>query len=74
MAAFASLTCEPNPLAAPIHPKAMPVIFHAEDEDLWLGGTYTEACASGPSSLTVNGDRAEPGTRGRSFGHTEGPS
>jgi putative SOS response-associated peptidase YedK len=22
----------------------MPVILHAEDEDLWLRGTYAEAC------------------------------
>lgn len=30
---FAFLTCEPNPLVAPIHPKAMPVILHPEDYD-----------------------------------------
>ena len=29
--AFAFLTCEPNPVVAPIHPKAMPVILHPED-------------------------------------------
>lgn len=27
MAVFAFLTCEPNPLVAPIHPKAMPVLL-----------------------------------------------
>lgn len=33
---FAFLTCEPNPLVAPIHPKAMPVILHPRDYDRWL--------------------------------------
>lgn len=33
---FAFLTCEPNPLVAPIHPKAMPVILHPQDYDRWL--------------------------------------
>lgn len=28
---FVFLTCEPNPLVAPIHPKAMPVILQPED-------------------------------------------
>jgi putative SOS response-associated peptidase YedK len=44
-AAFAFLTCEPNPLVAAVHPKAMPVILHPEDYDLWLSGTYDDACA-----------------------------
>ncbi len=35
-ACFAILTCAPNPLVAAIHPKAMPVILHAEDHDRWL--------------------------------------
>lgn len=35
---FAFLTCEPNPLVAPIHPKAMPVILHPEDYERWLDG------------------------------------
>jgi putative SOS response-associated peptidase YedK len=35
---FAFLTCEPNPLVAPIHPKAMPVILQPDDYDRWLGG------------------------------------
>lgn len=35
---FAFLTCGPNPLVAPIHPKAMPVILHPEDYDCWLAG------------------------------------
>lgn len=35
---FAFLTCEPNPLVAPIHPKAMPVILHPQDYERWLKG------------------------------------
>ena len=35
-AEFAFLTCEPNVLVAPIHPKAMPVILYVDDEDHWL--------------------------------------
>lgn len=33
---FAFLTCEPNPLVAPLHPKAMPVILQPDDYDTWL--------------------------------------
>lgn len=29
--AYAFLTCEPNVIVAPVHPKAMPVILHPED-------------------------------------------
>jgi putative SOS response-associated peptidase YedK len=43
--AYAFLTCEPNPLVAPIHPKAMPVILHPEDYDRWLSDPYADACA-----------------------------
>ena len=43
--AFAFLTCEPNPLVAPIHPKAMPVVLHNEDYDAWLDGEVDSACA-----------------------------
>lgn len=42
---FAFLTCDPNPLVAPLHPKAMPVILHPEDYDRWLSADYDEACA-----------------------------
>jgi putative SOS response-associated peptidase YedK len=35
---FAFLTCEPNPLVAPYHPKAMPVILDPADYDHWLSG------------------------------------
>ncbi len=42
---FAFLTCEPNPLVAPLHPKAMPVVLDESDYDGWLTGTGEEACA-----------------------------
>jgi putative SOS response-associated peptidase YedK len=42
--AFAFLTCEPNPLVAPIHPKAMPVILHPEDYQRWLTDSYASVC------------------------------
>ena len=35
-AAFAFLTCEPNPLVAAVHPKAMPVILQPDDYARWL--------------------------------------
>ncbi len=42
--AFAFLTCEPNPLVAPIHAKAMPVILHPEQYDQWLTLETATAC------------------------------
>ncbi|MFS0738195.1 SOS response-associated peptidase family protein [Sphingomonas sp. 1P06PA] len=39
---FAMLTCDPNELVAPIHPKAMITILHADDHDRWLTGSYAE--------------------------------
>jgi putative SOS response-associated peptidase YedK len=42
--AYAFLTCEPNPIVAPIHPKAMPVILHPEDYDRWLDDDHASAC------------------------------
>ncbi len=53
-AAFAMLTCEPNALVAPVHPKAMPVILHEEDYDRWLTAPLAEAAtlaAPFPSQL-----------------------
>ncbi|MBC2778329.1 SOS response-associated peptidase family protein [Parasphingopyxis marina] len=41
--AYAFLTCDPNPLVKPIHPKAMPVILQPEDYDRWLEGDAAEA-------------------------------
>jgi putative SOS response-associated peptidase YedK len=42
-AAFAMLTCEPNAMVAPVHPKAMPVILHPEDYALWLTAPMEKA-------------------------------
>lgn len=51
---FAFLTCEPNPLVAAIHPKAMPVILHDEDYGRWLGGEDAgELAQPYPSQLMV---------------------
>lgn len=44
-AVFAFLTTEPNPLVAPIHPKAMPVLLDEEDEERWLTCSFDEAVA-----------------------------
>jgi len=43
-ARFAFLTCEPNPLVAPLHPKAMPVVLQPDDYDAWLSGEAADAC------------------------------
>lgn len=43
--AFAFLTCEPNEIVRPIHPKAMPVILEDDDFGTWLRGDYDAACA-----------------------------
>jgi len=40
---FAFLTCPPNDVVKPIHPKAMPVILKPEDHDQWLTGSVEEA-------------------------------
>lgn len=42
---FAFLTCEPNPLVKPIHPKAMPVILQTDDYQRWLDGVPAEELA-----------------------------
>lgn len=49
---FAFLTCDPNSLIAPLHPKAMPVILDPNDFDRWLDGDNAEAFAQPfPSQL-----------------------
>jgi putative SOS response-associated peptidase YedK len=40
---YAFCTTEPNPLVAPRHPKAMPVILLAEDQERWLTAPVEEA-------------------------------
>lgn len=41
---YAFLTCEPNEVVAPIHPKAMPVILTEPDEfEVWLDAPWAEA-------------------------------
>lgn len=40
---MAFLTTEPNPLVAPIHPKAMPVLLAVDDEAAWLRAPVEEA-------------------------------
>jgi putative SOS response-associated peptidase YedK len=42
---FAFLTCEPNSLVKPLHPKAMPLILMPQDYDLWLHGSYDDVVA-----------------------------
>lgn len=42
---YAFCTTEPNPLVAPKHSKAMPVILLAEDHERWLSGSLEDAIA-----------------------------
>lgn len=42
-AVFAFLTCEPNSLMAPLHPKAMPVILAEEAYECWLTADWADA-------------------------------
>lgn len=39
---FAMVTCDPNDLVAPIHPKAMITILDPDDVDTWLTGSYDD--------------------------------
>ena len=43
--AMAFLTCEPNPLVAEIHPKAMPVMLDPDAAKRWLDDERESACA-----------------------------
>lgn len=52
---FAFLTCEPNPLVAAVHPKAMPVILAPADYGAWLDGAEPQALAQPfPSQLMLS--------------------
>jgi putative SOS response-associated peptidase YedK len=42
---FAMMTCDPNELVAPIHPKAMITILRADDQERWLTGSYDDVVA-----------------------------
>lgn len=44
-AVYAFLTCEPNEMIAPLHPKAMPVILSPADYDAWLHADWDQAKA-----------------------------
>ena len=44
-AGFTMVTCNPNELVAPIHPKAMITILHEADWDRWLRGSYDDVVA-----------------------------
>lgn len=42
---FTMVTCDPNELVAPIHPKAMITILQEADWDRWLAGSYEDVVA-----------------------------
>lgn len=42
---FTMVTCDPNELVAPIHPKAMITILEPEDQERWLRGSYDDVVA-----------------------------
>lgn len=42
---YTFLTCEPNALVAPLHPKAMPVVLEPALCEEWLSTDYSGACA-----------------------------
>ena len=56
---FTMVTCDPNTLVAPIHPKAMIAILEPGDVDLWLRGTYDDIVALqtpyDPAKMSVRG-------------------
>ncbi|UAK23699.1 SOS response-associated peptidase [Sphingomonas nostoxanthinifaciens] len=41
-AGFTMVTCDPNEMVAPIHPKAMITILHEASWDRWLAGSYAD--------------------------------
>ncbi len=56
---FTMVTCGPNTLVAPIHPKAMITILDPADIDTWLRGSYDEVVTLqrpyAPNKMTVRG-------------------
>lgn len=66
-AVYAFLTTDPNPLVAPIHPKAMPVLLDEEDEERWLTCSFDDAVALAkpfPSQLMTAQQEVLTGTAG----------
>lgn len=64
---FAFLTCEPNAVVAPIHPKAMPVILTTPEEcDAWMTAPIPDALmlqrslADGLPSVVARGEKQDP--------------
>lgn len=58
-AGFTMVTCDPNELVAPIHPKAMITILEPDDIETWLHGSYEDVVALqkpyDASKMTVRG-------------------
>ena len=56
---FSMVTCDPNQLVAPIHPKAMITILHPDDHQRWLEGSYEDVvalqCPYPAERMTVRG-------------------
>lgn len=56
---FTMVTCDPNELVAPIHPKAMITILKPDDVETWLHGSYEDVVALqkpyDASKMTVSG-------------------
>ena len=56
---FTMVTCDPNELVGPIHPKAMITILHPDDHERWLRGSYDDAVALqrpyAAAAMTVRG-------------------
>jgi putative SOS response-associated peptidase YedK len=66
---FTTVTCDPNKLVAPIHPKAMITVLRPGDHELWRRGFYDE----GRAAATALPGRADDGARARvSDAHAEG--
>ena len=42
---FTMVTCDPNPVVAPIHPQARGTILAPEDHERWLRGSYEDVVA-----------------------------